>query len=132
MTVTVTIDRPLGSVHPKHPDIYYPINYGFVEGILAGDGEEQDVYVLGVEVPVKAFTGRVIAVIHRKDDVEDKWVAAPGGMCFSAEEIREAVAFQEQYFDSEIEILPRATQSDKKLGRLYDISAEELLREVQK
>ena len=116
MTVNVIVDRPLGSVHPKHPDICYPINYGFVEGILAGDGEEQDVYILGVEVPVKAFTGRVIAVIHRKDDVEDKWVAAPEGMCFSAEEIREAVAFQEQYFESEIEILPRATQSSAIVG----------------
>ena len=106
MTITVTIDRPLGSLHPSHPDIQYPINYGFVEGILAGDGEEQDVYVLGVDVPVREFTGRVIAIVHRRDDAEDKWVAAPEGMCFSAEEIRKAVAFQEQYFDSEIEMLP--------------------------
>ena len=33
-----TIDRPLGSVHPKHPDMIYPINYGYVDGIFAGDG----------------------------------------------------------------------------------------------
>lgn len=31
----VVVDRPLGSYHPKHKDIYYPINYGFVEGIMA-------------------------------------------------------------------------------------------------
>ena len=24
--VTVTVDRPLGSYHPKHKDLYYPIN----------------------------------------------------------------------------------------------------------
>ncbi len=117
MTVNVLIDRPLGSVHPKHEDIVYPVNYGYVPGILAGDGEEQDVYVLGVAVPVKEFTGRVIAIIHRRDDVEDKWVAAPEGMCFSEEEIREAVAFQEQYFDSEIEVFPCATQSSGIVGR---------------
>ena len=116
MRVTVTIDRPLGSVHPKHPDIRYPINYGFVEGILAGDGEEQDVYVLGVAVPVKEFTGTVIAIVRRRNDVEDKWVAAPEGMHFSEEEIREAVAFQEQYFDSEIEVFPCATQSSAIVG----------------
>lgn len=28
--------------------MYYPINYGYIEGITAPDGEEQDVYILGV------------------------------------------------------------------------------------
>lgn len=100
--VTVTIDRPLGSFHPSHPDIYYPINYGYIEGIMAPDGEEQDAYVLGVEVPVETFTGTVIAIIHRRNDVEDKWVVAPAGMAFTKEEIENQVHFQEQYFDTEI------------------------------
>lgn len=100
--VTVTVDRPLGSYHPEHPDIYYPINYGYIEGIMAPDGEEQDAYILGVDVPVKHFTGRVIAVIHRFDDVEEKWVVAPEGVSFTKEEIAEQVWFQEQYFQSEI------------------------------
>lgn len=26
-TVTVTVDRPLGSYHPEYKDMYYPINY---------------------------------------------------------------------------------------------------------
>ncbi len=100
--VTVTVDRPLGSFHPRHADLYYPVNYGYVAGIMAADGEEQDAYILGVDVPVEAFTGRVIAVIHRQDDVEDKWVAAPNGATFTKEEIMEAVRFQEQYFQSEV------------------------------
>lgn len=62
--IKATIDCPLGSFHPNHPDIYYPVNYGYVEGIIAPDGEEQDVYVLGVDEPLKEFTGRVIAVIQ--------------------------------------------------------------------
>ena len=101
-TITVTVDRPLGSYHPRHPDIYYPINYGFVEGILAPDGEEQDAYILGVDVPIEIFTGKVIAIIHRYDDVEEKWVVAPEGMAYTTAEIEAAVHFQEQYFDSEI------------------------------
>lgn len=100
--VKVVVDRPLGSYHPKHKDIYYHINYGFVEGIIAPDGEEQDVYILGVDVPVKEFVGRIIAIIHRKDDVEEKWVVAPDSMSFSKEEIMEQVEFQERYFDSEV------------------------------
>ena len=99
-TVTVTVDRPLGSCHPNHPDLYYPINYGYIEGIMAPDGEEQDAYILGMDVPVETFTGTVIAVIHRNDDVEDKWVVAPEGMTYSKEEIEATVHFQEQYFDS--------------------------------
>ena len=100
--VKVTVDRPLGSCHPKHPDICYPVNYGYVKGVMAADGEEQDVYILGVDVPVNEFTGRVIAIIHRRDDVEDKWVAAPEGQTFSAEEIKARGGFQEQYFESEV------------------------------
>jgi len=101
-TVTVTVDRPLGSFHPKHQDMYYPVNYGYVEGIMAADGEEQDAYILGIHEPVETFTGKVIAIIHRRDDVEDKWVVASEGMAFSKEEIERLTYFQEQYFDSEI------------------------------
>ena len=101
-TVTVTIDRPLGSCHPKHKDIYYPINYGYVEGIMAADGEEQDAYVLGVDEAIDKFTGKIIAIVHRNNDVEEKWVVAPENVTFTKEEIREQIYFQEQYFDSEI------------------------------
>ena len=101
-TVTVTVDRPLGSYHPQHKDMYYPINYGYVEGIMAPDGEEQDAYILGVDEVVDKFTGTIIAIVHRNDDVEEKWVVAPKGMSFIKEEIWEQIYFQEQYFDSEI------------------------------
>ena len=63
------IDRPAGSPHPRHPDMIYPINYGFVEGIMAPDGDEQDVYVLGTDEPLRTFEGKVIAVFHRLNDV---------------------------------------------------------------
>lgn len=102
--VKVVVDRPLGSVHPNHKDIVYTVNYGCVPKIMAGDGEEQDAYILGVDVPLSEFTGKVVAVIHRKNDIEDKWVVAPENLVISKEEILEAVHFQEQYFDIEIEM----------------------------
>ena len=58
-TVTVTVDRPLGSYQPEHKDMYYPINYGYVEGIMAPDGEEQDAYILGVDEAIEKFTGKI-------------------------------------------------------------------------
>ena len=96
-TVTVTVDRPLGSYHPEHRDMYYPINYGYVEGIIAPDGEEQDAYILGVDKAVDKFTGKVIAV-----DVEEKWVVAPENMTFTKEEISKQIYFQEQYFNTRL------------------------------
>ena len=100
--VKVIVDRPQGSYHPEHMDMYYPINYGYIEGVMAPDGEEQDAYILGVVEPVKEFTGKIIAIIHRYDDVEEKWVVAPENMTFTKEQIMEQVYFQEQYFNSEI------------------------------
>ena len=101
-TVTVTVDRPLGSYHPEYKDMYYPINYGYIEGVMAPDGEEQDAYILGVNESVGKFTGKIIAIVYRKDDIEEKWVVVPEGVTFSKEEIRRQIHFQEQYFDSEI------------------------------
>ena len=100
--VRVTVDRPLGSYHPEHKEMYYPVNYGYVEGILAPDGEEQDAYIVGVNEPVEEFVGKVIAIIHRNNDIEEKWVVVPLDMIFSEEEILENVGFQEQYFESVI------------------------------
>lgn len=100
--VTVTVDRPLGSFHPEYPDMRYPVNYGYVEGLTAPDGEEQDAYILGVDVPLDTFTGKIIAVIKRADDVEEKWVVCHVDTAFTRFEIMELVKFQEQYFKSEI------------------------------
>ena len=98
------IDRPIGHIHvTKGITLHYTVNYGFLPGILGGDGEEQDVYVLGVDVPLETFRGRVIAAIRRRDDNEDKLVMASEDAVFSAEEIRKATWFVEKYFDSTIQ-----------------------------
>ena len=100
--VQIKIDRPKDSTHPKHKSIVYPINYGYIDGVIGGDGEEIDVYLLGVDTPVFEYTATVIAVIHRLNDNEDKLVAAPKEMSFTKEQIKEQTYFQEQYFQSEI------------------------------
>lgn len=98
----VTMDRPVGTVHPKHPEITYPINYGYVPNIIGGDGEEQDVYILGCNTPLEKFYGKVIAIIHRNNDVEDKWVMTADDKQYTKEEVRSLTNFQEQFYDIEI------------------------------
>ena len=100
--VKVIVDRPIGTHHPNHKDLIYSVNYGYVPEIFAPDGEEQDAYILGVNEPVTEFLGKVIAIIHRLNDIEDKWVVAPEGSFFTKEEIANSVAFQEKFFDIEI------------------------------
>ncbi|QFJ53524.1 aminoglycoside adenylyltransferase domain-containing protein [Pseudobutyrivibrio xylanivorans] len=101
-TVKGHIDRPLGSTHPNYPGMIYPINYGYVDGVFAADGEEQDVYVFGTNEPLKIFEGKVIAVYHRTNDNEDKWIVSLDGTDYSDEDILSAIEFQEQYFEGEL------------------------------
>lgn len=102
MLVKVVVDRPYGTYHPENHDIRYELNYGFVEGVTGGDGEEQDAYVLDFKMPLAEYTGYVVAVIVRKDDVENKWVVGTPGKTYTKEEIAKAVHFQEKFFDIEI------------------------------
>ena len=99
--VEVKMDRPLGSKHPKHGFVY-EVNYGFIPNTVSGDGEELDAYVLLVDESLETFEGRVVAVVHRTNDDDDKLVVVPDGQDISDEEIEKAVAFQEQWFTHEI------------------------------
>ena len=97
-----TIDRPLGLRHPRHPEMIYPINYGYVDGVFAGDGAEQDVYVFGTDKPLRTYEGIVVGVIHRLNDCEDKWIVSLDGTPIDRDDILEATMFQEQYFMGEL------------------------------
>lgn len=109
-SVHITIDRALGSAHPKHGFIY-ECNYGYVPNTLSPDGEELDAYVVGISEPLETFAGICIAIIHRTNDDDDKLVVIPEGSAIpSDEDIRTATHFQEQFFESEI---IRATQPTK-------------------
>lgn len=100
--VSVMIDRPIGYCHEG---AIYPINYGHIAGVIAGDGEEQDAYILGISEPLTEFTGRVIGAVRRKNDCEDKLVVAPDGCLLHQGQIKQAVDFMEKYFDSTIDAL---------------------------
>lgn len=104
--VNVKIDRPLGFVHNNHGrEITYKVNYGYIPGIIGGDAEELDAYVLGQDCPIDDFSGKVIAVVHRNDDCEDKLVVASPESKYNEAEIMEQVEFAERYYDSKIQLL---------------------------
>lgn len=99
--VEVTIDRKLGTRHPKH-GFMYMLNYGYIPNTISGDGEELDAYLVGEFEPVESSKGKVIAIIHRTNDNDDKLIVSVNGKNYTDEQIRALTEFQEQYFESEI------------------------------
>lgn len=68
----LVIDRPRGSAHPRVPDIVYPFDYGYLEGIGAIDGDGVDCW-RGSLTDAKT-TGAVLTVDVMKADAEVKWL----------------------------------------------------------
>ncbi len=105
-TVRIKIDRPIGYIHKKgNYTLTYPINYGYIPDVIGSDGEELDVYLLGVNEAVKEFKVRIIGIAHRENDNEDKLIAAPVGMMLTREEAAASIDFQEKYFNTYIEMV---------------------------
>lgn len=66
----VVIDRPAGSAHPRYPEIRYPLDYGYLKGTHANDGDGVDVW-LGASGS-RAVVGVLNTVDLVKRDVEMK------------------------------------------------------------
>lgn len=66
----LAIERPKGSRHPAHPEILYPLDYGYLEDTRASDGEEID-FFLGSD-PARTLIGAFVTVDLEKRDCEIK------------------------------------------------------------
>jgi inorganic pyrophosphatase len=69
-TSEIIIDRPCGTVHPRYPDICYPLDYGYLHRTRSGDGDGIDVWV--GSLPEKHVTGAIVTVDLAKRDSEIK------------------------------------------------------------
>jgi inorganic pyrophosphatase len=65
----LVIDRPRFSRHPRFPEIVYPIDYGYLQGVMGLDGDELDVFV---GTAGTGLVGAYHTVDHRKGDEEIK------------------------------------------------------------
>jgi len=96
----VIVTNPIGSSLDTNEDIIFKVNYGIVDGVLDAAGENQEAYILGVDKPLNSYEGRLIAIIHRTNDIENKWVIS--NFHYSKEEIAKQVDFLEKFFNIEI------------------------------
>lgn len=99
-SLTVIIDRLLGSVHPKHKNMMYEVNYGCITGVKAPDGADLDAYILGIDKPLLSFSGQCIAIIHRFNDQDNKPVVVSEHQHCSDADITKITHVQEKFFES--------------------------------
>lgn len=45
LSARIVIDRPKGRQHPHYPELFYPSDYGYIEGTTSGDGDGIDVWL---------------------------------------------------------------------------------------
>ena len=102
MRVVVTVDRPIGY---NHKGSIYTVNYGYVSGVIGGDGHWQDAYILDSSIswPVESYSGSLIAVVVRDDDNEAKWIVSNENL--SADEIYKQIEFIERFFKSRVHLI---------------------------
>jgi inorganic pyrophosphatase len=98
--VKLEFDQQVGSSYEPHKIDSYPINYGYVPGTLAPDGDPLDAYLLSVYEPLEKSEGVCVAIIHRRDDDDDKLIVVPEGIELTDDEIMQQVQFQEHLYDS--------------------------------
>src|SRR5690349_7290555 len=66
----LVLDRPKGSEHPRYPGQVYPLDYGYLEDTLSGDGQGIDIWV--GSLPERKVTGAIFTVDLEKRDSEMK------------------------------------------------------------
>lgn len=69
-TNEIVLDRPKGEPHPRYPKLIYPLDYGYLEGTTAGDGDGIDVWFGSLES--KTLTGILCTFDNIKRDAEIK------------------------------------------------------------
>ena len=69
-TNSIIIDRPKGQSHPRHPEMIYPLDYGYLENTSSGDRSGIDVWI-GSQND-KTLTGILCTFDTLKQDAEIK------------------------------------------------------------
>lgn len=86
---TVKIDKPMGNNRP--------VNIGLIPGTRSSDGNPIRAYVLGPNIALKRFSGRVIAVIHHENSAtDDMLVVAPDKTDIDNITITNEISFNEK------------------------------------
>ena len=70
----VCVERPVREPHPDHPTIIYPIDYGYIPGTEATDGQAVDCFIGSAPSSSAAsgLVGLILTTDYREGDREAK------------------------------------------------------------
>ena len=63
ITQSLIIDRPRGTSHPRYSDMIYPLDYGYLEHTISGDGGGIDVWLGSLNQAMNKDGGRMLTGI---------------------------------------------------------------------
>ncbi|MDQ2906036.1 MAG: inorganic pyrophosphatase [Chloroflexota bacterium] len=89
-TSDIIIDRPRGSLHPRYPDVRYPLDYGYLQGTSSGDGAGIDVWI--GSLPDRTVEALIRTVDLKKRDTEIKLLLG----C-TPEKVQPILAFHQRF-----------------------------------
>jgi len=96
----VKIEYEIGSKLESNDEIVFKENFGIVEGVTGPFGDSQGAYYFGDAKKGDIVSGKLIAIIHRINDIENIWVIS--NKAYSKQEIIDKTSFLEQFFKIEI------------------------------
>ncbi|MFN8382339.1 MAG: hypothetical protein U0V02_10385 [Anaerolineales bacterium] len=85
----IVIDRPKGQPHPRHSEMIYPLDYGYIENTSASDRGGIDVWIGSLQT--KMLTGILCTFDTLKRDAEIKILLG----C-TAEDVETIIDFHDQ------------------------------------
>jgi inorganic pyrophosphatase len=74
----------------------HELDYGFVPGTCSPDGDPIEVCVIDADTPLDRCDAEVVALIRRRDGVEDQLVAPVGSADWSPAHIAARAYFQQR------------------------------------
>jgi inorganic pyrophosphatase len=96
----IVFDRPKGSRHPRYPEVVYPLDYGYLAGTGAIDGDGVDLW--RGSLPETRVTGVIVTVDTLKRDAEVKLLIG----C-TADEMAMALAAHQRWASQGVLLVPR-------------------------
>lgn len=66
----ITVDRPKGTLHPRRPELMYPLDYGYLVGTTGGDGDGIDVWLGGGAEKVVTAVACTVDLVKRDAELK--------------------------------------------------------------
>ena len=94
--IDVVVERQSADTTKSGPDYILSLGCGQIEGLRSIGGDPQEAYIICKERPSDIFSGKVLAVANRKDDLTDRLIVCDENENYTNADIRKMIDKSEQ------------------------------------